>query len=422
VSRNVDSPPTREPGFDSAASDPGARYVPAMAKYPRIREQHIAVFGEGGSGKTVLASSFYGPSQEKSFSNGLWDLVADDTGLGNRLYSNYVGMRDHATVPATTRFASTTYYFSVKLKRGGNAKAKKRPFDILRLGWHDYPGEWFEESPSSEEEANRRVDTFRSLLRSDVALLLVDGQKLLDYRGEEERYLKSLLTNFRQGLLRLKEDLLAGEGRLDQFPRVWIIALSKADLFPDWDVHSFRDLVIWKATEHIEHLRATLQDFVVTPEALSMGDDFMLLSSAKFELFADGPEPVEIDVTKRVGVDLILPVASLLPLEHLVQWQEKIQMPMKVLDTLVDDTLARVLVGGISLGVSKVVAKLPAVGPLASKAVIPALMAAVKMAESQLRQINEQARESHDYVTATLTQFKLDLDRGETDGLLIRGK
>ena len=35
------------------------RYVLAMAKYPKIREQHIAVFGESGSGKTVLASSFF---------------------------------------------------------------------------------------------------------------------------------------------------------------------------------------------------------------------------------------------------------------------------------------------------------------------------------------------------------------------------
>src|SRR3954451_7500827 len=255
-----------------------------MAKYPRVREQHIAVFGESGSGKTVLASSFFGPSQEKSSSNDLWDLVADDTRLGTRLYRNYLGMRDHATTPPATRFASTTYYFSLKLKGGGSAKAKKRPFDILRLGWHDYPGEWFEESPSSEEEADRRVDTFRSLLRSDVALLLVDGQRLLDCKGEEERYLKSLLTNFRQGLMRLKEDLLAGEDRLVEFPRIWIIALSKADLFPDWDVRSFRDLVIWKAAEDIEYLRETLQGFVVTPEAFSMGEDFMLLSSAKFEL------------------------------------------------------------------------------------------------------------------------------------------
>ena len=278
------------------------------------------------------------------------------------------------------------------------------------------------ESPSSEEEANRRVDTFRSLLRSDVALLLVDGQKLLDYKGEEERYLMSLFTNFRQGLLRLREDLLAGEDRLDEFPRIWIIALSKADLFPDWDVHSFRDLVIRKATEHIDHLRETLQDFVVTPEALSLGEDFMLLSSAKFELSSSGREPVEIDVTKRVGVDLILPVASLLPLERLVQWEEKMKIPRQVLDTLADnaDTLAAVLIGGKPV-VDKLVAKLPKVGPLVRPA-LPALIAAVKMSVPQIRKINEQARENHDYLTATLTQFRLDLDQGETDGLLIRGK
>jgi ABC-type dipeptide/oligopeptide/nickel transport system ATPase component len=70
-----------------------------VAKYPRIREQHIALFGESGSGKTVLASSFFGPSQEKSAANGLWDLVADDISQGTRLYKNYVGMRDHATAP-----------------------------------------------------------------------------------------------------------------------------------------------------------------------------------------------------------------------------------------------------------------------------------------------------------------------------------
>ena len=336
----------------------------------------------------MLASSFYGPSQEKASSNDLWDLVADDTGQGNRLYKNYVGMRDHATAPATTRFAGTTYYFSVKLKGGGNAKAKKRPFDILRLAWHDYPGEWFEESPSSEEEANRRVDTFRSLLRSDVALLLVDGQKLLDYKGEEERYLKSLLTNFRQGLLRLREDLLAGEDRLVEFPRIWIIALSKADLFPDWDVHSFRDLVIWNAAEHIEHLRATLQDFVVTPEALSMGEDFMLLSSAKFELSSAGPEPVEIDVTKRVGVDLILPVASLLPLERLVQWQEKMKIPMQVLDTLADDADALADGPDRRNQPRRVASSWPSSPRSAPcvKAAIPALIAAVKMSEPQTQE------------------------------------
>jgi len=392
-----------------------------MVPSPRVREQHIAVFGESGSGKTVLASSFYGPSQEKAYSNDLWNLVADDTGQGNRLLQNYLKMKEDATAPLPTRFAGDTYYFSVKLK-GGDAKAKKHPFDILRLAWHDYPGEWFEQEPSSEEEANRRVDTFRSLLRSDVAVLLVDGQKLLDYKDEEERYLKLLLMNFCQGLLQLREDLLDGEGPLVEFPRIWIIALSKADLFPDWDVHSFRDLVIRKASEHIDHLRATLRDFVVTPEALSLGEDFMRLSSAKFELSSAGREPVAIDVTKRFGVDLILPVASLLPLERLVQWGEKMEIPRQVLDTVADnaDTLAAVLIAAKPV-VYKLVAKLPKVGLLV-RAAYPTLIAAVKMSVPQIRKINEQARENHDYLTATLTQFKLDMDKGETDGLLIRSK
>ena len=66
-------------------------------------------------------------------------------------------------------------------------------------------------------------------------------------------------------------------------------------------------------------------------------------------------------------------------------------------------------------------AKLPKVGPLV-RAALPALIAAVKMSGPQIRKINEQARENHDYLTATLTQFRLELDQGEADGLLIRGK
>jgi|1185.fasta_scaffold02645_3 hypothetical protein len=400
----------------------GVRYVRAMAKYPRVREQHVAVFGEAGSGKTVLVSSFFGRTQEGSFTNDLWDLVADDGGQGTRLYRNFLGMRDQATTPLQTRFDSTTYYFSVKLKGGDNDAAKKRPFDVLRLAWHDYPGEWFETDPSSPEERNRRTDTFRSLLRSDVALFLVDGQKLLDHSGEEERYLKSLMWNFRQGLSRLKDELLANEGRLIEFPRIWILALSKADLFPDWDVNTFRDLVILKAADDIDHLRSTVEELIETPAALSLGEDFMLLSSAKFELKPNGAEPVDIDLTQRVGLDLVLPVASLLPLERRVQWHEKMDIPRKVLDSLADgaELLAVGLSGGKFAAVERFLAKVPKPGKTADIAgrALPVLAEAVRVVGPKLKELNEQAREQHDYLRATLTQFKLDLEQGVTEKVI----
>ncbi|MCD9153133.1 TRAFAC clade GTPase domain-containing protein [Aeromicrobium duanguangcaii] len=393
-----------------------------MANYPRVREQHIAVFGESGSGKTVLVSSFYGPTQEGTYKNDLWDLVARQTGQGHRLYQNYLGMRDQCTAPMPTRFANTTYEFSVKLRPGDSEAEKKRPFDELRLAWHDYPGEWFEDDPSSDDERARRTETFITLLKSDIALLLVDGQKLLDYRGEEERYLKALLGNFRQNLVRFKDDLLADEGPLVEFPRVWILALSKADLLPDWDVDTFKDLVILKAADDLERLRSTVAELIDTPEALAIGEDFMRLSSAKFELKPDTAEPVEIDLTKRVGLDLILPIASLLPLERRVLWEEKMTIPRKVVDSLADgaDVIAAALTGAKFSGIEKLLKKVAKSDKRAEFLVnaLPVLAAAVRAAGPKLKKMNEDARTQQNHLRAMLTQFKLDLEQGLSDKVI----
>lgn len=393
-----------------------------MAKYPRIREQHIAVFGEAGSGKTVLVSSFYGRTQEGTYENDLWDLVALQTGQGHRLYQNYLGMRDSATAPLTNRFTNTTYEFSVKLKSDDADEAKKRPFDELRLAWHDYPGEWFTEDPSTVEERNRRTDTFFSLLKSDVAIILVDGQKLLEYQGEEERYLKSLLGNFRQNILRLKDDLLAQDGLLIEFPRIWILALTKADLVPGWDVDTFRDLVILKAADDIDLLRSTISELIATPTALSIGEDFMLLSSAKFELKADNLEPIKIDLTQRIGLELILPIASLLPLERRVLWEERMTIPRKVVDSLADgaDVIAAALTGTKFMAMEKLLKKAGRSEKgleLIAKA-LPLLANAIKVVGPKLQELNEQARAQHQHLRAMLTQFKLDLEQGVADKVI----
>lgn len=384
---------------------------------PKVKEQSIAVFGESGSGKTVLVSSFYGAMQEPSFlTQSLYKVLSDDTGQGTRLRQNYLRMRNQAQVPESNRFIATPYSFTLKLRDPSDAKvAKARPFDALRLVWHDYPGEWFEQEPSSDEEAARRVGTFRALLKSDVAFVLVDGQKLLDHAGEEEMYLKSMLWGLSEGLEKLKDDILTSGKPLVEFPRIWIIALSKADLHPGLDVTKFQDMVVEKAAQDIAALHETLKGFVQLPEALSLGEDFMLLSSAKFE-------PDKIELTERVGLDLILPVASMLPLERLAQWNEQFDIPLKILGEVVDNAgaLSLVLTGAGARVVSKLLVKVPKVGPLLATVAVPALAEAVKLSASKLEEIHARALADRDYLTATLTQFRLDLARGVEDHLLVK--
>ena len=82
------------------------------------------------------------------------------------------------------------------------------------------------------------------------------------------------------------------------------------------DVVEFRDLVIEKAYTDVEALKEQLRAMYESPEALSFGEEFLLLSSAKFK-------PGEIDVSKQIGVDLILPLAASLPMKNLQKWTER---------------------------------------------------------------------------------------------------
>ncbi len=76
-------------------------------KLAKVLEQHIAVFGQAGSGKTVLLSSFYGAAQEPKFlKESVFRLIADDIGQGHRLHRNFLGMKEEARAPMKDRFAA----------------------------------------------------------------------------------------------------------------------------------------------------------------------------------------------------------------------------------------------------------------------------------------------------------------------------
>lgn len=109
-------------------------------------QQQIAVFGESGSGKTVLLSSFYGATQEPRFiEKNHFSVIADDQGKGLTLHRLYLAMRDSTKVPSLNRFKGDSHDFTVHLKTlAGRRKDRSGKIEVLHLVWHDYPGEWFE--------------------------------------------------------------------------------------------------------------------------------------------------------------------------------------------------------------------------------------------------------------------------------------
>ncbi|OIH95727.1 MULTISPECIES: hypothetical protein [unclassified Curtobacterium] len=380
-------------------------------------EQHVAVFGASGSGKTVLLSSFFGGAQEPAFRRTKgYGVRAEDKAQGRKLHRDYLGMRDGATPPTANRFASTEYAFVLEPTAevpAGSRKTRKattKPLKTLRVVWHDYPGEWFEQDPDSAQEAERRVETFRSLLSADVAILLVDGQRLAEHPGEEERYLKALLTDFRTGLSELRDDVLDRGRRLARFPRIWALGLSKADLLPELDVERFRDLVLGAAGGELAELHAVLRSYVEDPDALDVGEDFLLLSAARFE-------PGAIDVSVRTGVDLLMPITAMLPFERFARWATNKQRASAVAENLLR------FVGPVVGLVSSKRLKLPTpVGALVGFVVGELGTRGVKFLNKFVADKRKESAAEADFLGRLLEHFAEDLDHGVEQGVLRRGE
>lgn len=385
----------------------------------RILDQHIAIFGESGSGKTVLLSSFYGlMRQQEMFEKTRLDVVADDQGQGDRLMQSYLSMSKEGRVPPANRFTTLPYSFTANFDHTG-ASNKSGKYDALRFIWHDYPGEWFQETPSTEEELLERAETFRTLLASDVAIVMVDGERLAAAAGDEERYLKLLFTNIRNGLLPVVEQIEGGKG-LKRFPRIWMFALSKADLLPAMTANDFRDLVVLKAAYEVDQLRRSLQRVVYGEDAIAVGEDFVLLSSAKFSREA-------IDVDQRIGVDLVMPIASMLPVERFVRWVQQKHFAVGVVRTLLGGASTVAVVIGVVVGFAarfvKADGRIAAIAQFIAQAVSrEQIEALTKLVDDKLVNVVEDATAQGDYLRAALAQFRIDLEAGEQQGVLLRSK
>lgn len=308
--------------------------------------QQIAVFGTARSGKTTLLSAFYGTTQEPNYVlQKPYAVIAENQGEAAQLYHNYTTLRDTGTYPdVTTHLNMNAHAFTVRLRENSQQQtvtapgslfgkrkknfpanpASEKPFDAMRLVWHDYPGEWLEEPAVNAAEAQHRGEVFRSLLGSQVALLLIDGAKLLQNKGNEAVYLQQLLHTYTSGLLQVRDEVLPDGKPLLEFPRIWIFALTKADLLPDIDVYQFKQLMLNSAASQLTDLRETIESFIQTREALSVGEDFLLLSAAQH----------------NHGVEILLPLAAILPFERHAKWAKRLNLP---------GTFSTVLIQGASV-------------------------------------------------------------------------
>lgn len=384
--------------------------------------QHLAVFGESGSGKSVLLSSFYGHMTEPSTIGATaYRVTAGDASQHNSLRQNYLGMRDLNRSPNATRFKTTSYDFLIRINQPNDPDSDNAPAPKeMSLVWHDYPGEWLEATPETPEEKQRQKDTIASLMGSDVALLLIDASRLTTDPDTQARYLKSVLGNYRATIQRMRRDLIPDGKLLVNFPRIWVLTLSKADLVPDITASDFTDLVVLHAADEVNQLREDIGQ-LVKGGAVSIGEDYLRLSSAQFN-------PNEIDTAKTVGLDTIVPLTMLLPIGHFARWEERKILPMhktrqalyqfnKIADNY---NLGPTALAGVAIA-NPLLRKIPGLKQIRSISELAALIAtAAQYGSGQLERMENDAKKNRDYLRAALLNLEATLSKAEEQGVLVR--
>lgn len=418
--------------------------------------QHLTVFGESESGKSSLLRAFYAHSKAAAQGgNGflhysfevadpavaaLLERTQQHSPAGAARYEappasaqrvapappetqapqptaaqQPATAQQPAPAPLQSATQPTEYGFTYRFLT--QLQADTKPSAVaLNLVWHDYPGSWFS---AAGTHAQQQLHSFQGLFSSDVALLLVDGAKLRDNAGQEDRYLKPLFQNLTESLTRLQSELFPRGKKTNSFPRTWVIALTKADLLPGTDVFDFTNTVKQHAAAELEGLQQTIAGFVNAPEATSIGEHFLIFSAAPGSTApgsagaggsTPGSAPAGAPGNTISGVELLLPLACLVPLQNQVKWAKRSANFKKTLELAAKNsgTILQVL------------------GPIVSKLPVPPLLTPIKkllgsivlkkigdaIADKPLKSLQDSRAQSlahHDYLRAAVSEFQIRL-------------
>ena len=260
-----------------------------------IPEIRIALFGPSGSGKTTLLASYYGNQQRSGFEEAHgYRLEAEDVSDGNQLLARYYRMESGEFPLGTEDFSE--YSFGLKVHQ--------IPTPSLRVVWYDYPGGWWERTPSDDAERAERKASFIKLLSSHVGMVLIDGQRLVQ---DGVSYMRYTLDQFKNEARKIVDELDAEGQPLEELPRQWVIAVSKADLVSDQMTAELA------CREFIAHAEEQLRGIRNIFRSNNFGQQYLMLAAVK------GNDKQVVDAHSYIGLQLIAPVALLSALDALAQ-------------------------------------------------------------------------------------------------------
>ncbi|KYF74643.1 hypothetical protein BE17_53400 [Sorangium cellulosum] len=260
---------------------------------------HVAVFGASGAGKTVLLAAFYRAQTQPSFQEEYaYKIQAVNKAQGNQLLGRFYRLEEGKFPEGSTRFDEIEFDFF----------PRDLPEAAVRVHWYDYPGRWWEDDPVDAEEREAMRQGLLKLGMSQVGILLADGAK---YRSEGTGYIRWLFEHFADECDRLRRTSAAAGDEVS-FPREWILALSKADLFPpDYAARDFEREVCRDADDQLAKLCSVLR------AEHAFGHRFMLLSSVAAPVNAHAH--AQVDPRTSLGVRTLAPAILVSTVEGAVR-------------------------------------------------------------------------------------------------------